>query len=105
MATYQVPNTNISLLDALWTLFKSQPKAVRNAFVHRLHEEEKSSTNESQTNVRKARVVHKPYKYTDQELEKLLKSNPDIPDIPEADVKSIITGNSGKALNNFKHWM
>lgn len=40
MATLQVSNTSVSPLDALWALFKSQPKAVRNAFVRRLHEED-----------------------------------------------------------------
>ncbi len=30
------PENNISQLDALWTLFMTQPKAVRKAFVERL---------------------------------------------------------------------
>lgn len=42
MATLQVSNTQISPLDALWALFKSQPKKVREAFTHRLLEEETS---------------------------------------------------------------
>jgi hypothetical protein len=36
MATIQVPNTQMTPLDALWTLFKSQPKSVRRAFTQRL---------------------------------------------------------------------
>lgn len=40
MAALQVSNTSVSPLDAPWALFKSQPKAVRNAFVRRLHEED-----------------------------------------------------------------
>lgn len=43
MATLQVSNTTVSPLDALWALFKSQPKAVRNAFVRKLHEEEETA--------------------------------------------------------------
>lgn len=42
MATLQVSNTQVSTLDALWALFKSQPKAVRKAFVKRLKSEETS---------------------------------------------------------------
>ena len=40
MATLQISNTQVSPLDALWALFKSQPKKVRKAFVRRLLEEE-----------------------------------------------------------------
>ncbi len=43
MATLQVSNTTVSPLDALWALFKSQPKAVRNAFVRKLHEEDEET--------------------------------------------------------------
>lgn len=42
MATLQVSNNIVSPLDALWSLFKSQPKSVRRAFTHRLLEEETS---------------------------------------------------------------
>ena len=42
MATLQVSNTQISTVDALWALFKSQPKAVRKAFVRKLKSEEES---------------------------------------------------------------
>lgn len=42
MATDQLSNTQITPLDALWTLFKSQPKKVRKAFAKRLIEEEAS---------------------------------------------------------------
>ncbi len=40
MATLQVSDTPVSPLDALWSLFKSQPKAIREAFAKRLKEEE-----------------------------------------------------------------
>lgn len=42
MATLQVSNTQTSPLDALWFLFKSQPKTIRKAFAKRLKEEESS---------------------------------------------------------------
>ena len=35
-----IKNQVVSPLDALWSLFKSQPKAVRNAFTQRLLQEE-----------------------------------------------------------------
>lgn len=40
MATIQTSTHQITPLDALWTLFKSQPKKVRTAFAHRVLEEE-----------------------------------------------------------------
>lgn len=43
MATLQISNTSVSPLDALWALFKSQPKAVRNAFKRKLHEEDEET--------------------------------------------------------------
>lgn len=42
MATAQLSNTQITPLDALWALFKSQPKKVRKAFAKRVIEEETS---------------------------------------------------------------
>lgn len=42
MPTLQIANTQISPLDALWALFKSQPKKVRKAFAKRVIEEETS---------------------------------------------------------------
>ncbi len=42
MATLQVSNIQISTLDALGVLFKSQSMAVRKAFVKRLKSEEAS---------------------------------------------------------------
>ena len=42
MATLKVSDTQISPLDALWSLFKSQPKSIRKAFTKRLKEEESS---------------------------------------------------------------
>lgn len=39
MPTITIDNQLVSPLDALWSLFKSQPKAVRNAFTQRLLQE------------------------------------------------------------------
>lgn len=43
MATLQISSTQVSPLDALWALFKSQPTAVRNAFVKRLKEDDEET--------------------------------------------------------------
>ena len=40
MATLTIDNQKGSPLDALWALFKSQPKAVRSAFTQRLLQED-----------------------------------------------------------------
>lgn len=40
MPTITIDNQLVSPLDALWSLFKSQPKAVRNAFTQRLLQED-----------------------------------------------------------------
>ena len=40
MATLTIDNQMVSPLDALWALFKSQPKAVRSAFTQRLLQED-----------------------------------------------------------------
>lgn len=40
MSILSIKNQVVSPLDALWSLFKSQPKAVRNAFTQRLLQEE-----------------------------------------------------------------
>ena len=40
MATLIIDNQKVSPLDALWALFKSQPKAVRSAFTQRLLQED-----------------------------------------------------------------
>lgn len=39
MATISLDKTMVSPLDALWSLFKSQPKSIRNAFIQRLLKE------------------------------------------------------------------
>ena len=36
MNTVTIDNTQIGPLDALWTIFKTQPKSVRKAFMERL---------------------------------------------------------------------
>lgn len=40
MSTVAIHNDSISPLEALWTLFKSQPKSVRRAFTQKLMQEE-----------------------------------------------------------------
>ena len=40
MLILSIKNQVVSPLDALWSLLKSQPKAVRNAFTQRLLQEE-----------------------------------------------------------------
>ena len=40
MTTLAIDNQLVSPLDALWSLFKSQPKAIRNAFTQRLLKED-----------------------------------------------------------------
>lgn len=40
MNTVAIKNVSISPLEALWTLFKSQPKSVRKAFAQKLIQEE-----------------------------------------------------------------
>ena len=40
MNTITIKNTPISTLDALWSLFKSQPKSVRKAFTEKLMQED-----------------------------------------------------------------
>lgn len=40
MSTVAIKNVSVSPLDALWTLFKSQPKSVRKAFTQKLMQEE-----------------------------------------------------------------
>lgn len=42
MATLNISSSQSSTLEALWTLFKGQPKAVRKAFARRILEEETS---------------------------------------------------------------
>lgn len=60
---------------------------------------------DSSATSRKARVLHRNYRYNDAELEKLLEQNPELPYEPAADVHNIVSGSKGKALDNFKHWM
>ena len=40
MSTVAINNISISPLEALWALFKSQPKSVRKAFTQKLMKEE-----------------------------------------------------------------
>ena len=40
MGTVAIKNVSMSPLEALWTLFKSQPKSVRRAFTKKLMQEE-----------------------------------------------------------------
>lgn len=55
---------------------------------------------------RKAKVISRGKRtYSDAELARLLDSNPDLPEAGSPNVKGIIAGGKGKALNSFKHWM
>ena len=40
MSTVAINNVSVSPLEALWALFKSQPKTVRKAFTKKLMQEE-----------------------------------------------------------------
>lgn len=97
-------NTTRIPLDTLWNLFQSQPKSVRIAFVKRLQKEE-NSTLSFVKKTRKAKVLSRVSRYSDEELEKLLSDNSSITSIPKADVHSIVSGGKGKTLANLKHWL
>lgn len=104
MSVAQVSNSQMSALDALWVLFKSQPSAVRVAFVHRLEEDVKAKTADYKFANRTVRAVNRTTGYSDEALEKLIGENSDISSIQEADIPQIVAGGKGKALNSFKHW-
>ena len=104
MATIQI-NNPVSPLDALWAHFLSLPESVQQAFVKRLKKSEETFAYGDSSATRKARVLHRNYRYNDAELEKLLEKNPELPYEPAADVHNIVSGSKGKALDNFKHWM
>lgn len=40
MATLQLTENQVTPLDALWALFKSQPKRVREAFIRRIEQDD-----------------------------------------------------------------
>lgn len=102
MATLQISDSQLSLLNALWTLFKSLPKAVRSAFIRRIIDEGTPVVSDS---VRRAKVVKRGLMPSDAELEKLLGSNNPIGHVDEADVKGIVAGESGKSHKKLNHWM
>lgn len=68
---------NVSPLDALWTLFISQPKSVRNAFMKRLLSQESSALAEQQKT-----FVGRSFKKALQELEEAEKSG--LENLPDA---------------------
>ncbi|OYP54576.1 hypothetical protein CIK99_13775 [Prevotella sp. P5-92] len=80
MSTATVYDSNIvSPLDALWTLFISQPKSVRTAFTKRLFSQDSSAYAELQR-----AVVGKSFKKALKELEEAEKSG--LENLPDASI-------------------
>ena len=80
MSTATVYDSNIvSPLDALWTLFISQPKSVRTAFTKRLFSQDSSAYAELQR-----AVVGKSFKKAQKELEEAEKSG--LENLPDASI-------------------
>ena len=80
MSTATVYDSNIvSPLDALWTLFISQPKSVRTAFTKRLLSQDSSAYAELQR-----AVVGKSFKKALKELEEAEKSG--LENLPDASI-------------------
>ena len=80
MSTATVYDSNIvSPLDALWTLFISQPKSVRTAFSKRLFSQDSSAYAELQR-----AVVGKSFKKALKELEEAEKSG--LENLPDASI-------------------
>ena len=80
MSTATVYHSNIvSPLDALWTLFISQPKSVRTAFMKRLFSQDSSAYAELQR-----AVVGKSFKKALKELEEAEKSG--LENLPDASI-------------------
>lgn len=74
MNTVTIDNTPIAPLDALWALFKSQPKKVRDAFTRRLLQEDV----EAET-LRQQMVVRQSLKQAFGELAKAEESGVELP--------------------------
>ncbi len=83
----------------------SMPKTVQTAFEKRLSQMRATVPCAAESSKRIAKVANKGCRYSDKELETMLKDNPDIDRIPTADVRGIIAGGKGKALKSFNHWM
>ena len=80
MSTATVYDSNIvSPLDALWTLFISQPKSVRTAFTKRLFSQDSSAYAELQR-----AVVGKSFRKALKELEEAEKSG--LENLPDASI-------------------
>ena len=75
MDTMTIQTPEIQPLDALWTLFKSQPKAVRKAFTQRLLQEEV----EAET-IRKQLFVKQSLTQAFQELAEAEQKGAELPD-------------------------
>ena len=75
MSVVALQKPTISPLDALWTLFKSQSKAVRTAFAKRLlHEDKEAST------LRQQHLVEESLTQAFKELDESEKKGIELPD-------------------------
>lgn len=75
MNTIAMENVHVSPLEALWTLFKTQPKAVRKAFTEKLlHDDVEAET------MRKKLVVKESLTQALRELEEAEMSGEELPD-------------------------
>lgn len=75
MSTLTLHEPTIPPLDALWALFKTQPKAVRKAFAKRLLEED-----EVVETIRQQMVVKKSLEKAFEELEEAERNGIELPD-------------------------
>ncbi len=75
MTTLAIDNQSVSPLDALWSLFKSQPKAIRNAFTQRLLKEKMDAET-----VRQELIVKESLTRAFKELHEAEEAGKDLPD-------------------------
>ncbi len=75
MTTLAIDNHLVNPLDALWTLFKSQPKAIRNAFTQRLLQE-----NVDAETMRQKMLVKESLTQAFKELREAEESGVELPD-------------------------
>lgn len=75
MDTTSINNAFVSPLEALWALFKSQPKAVRKAFTEKLLQE-----NVEAEMMRRQLVVKQSLKQAFKELNEAEQSGRELPD-------------------------
>lgn len=75
MSAVAIKNVSMSPLEALWTLFKSQPKAVRKAFTQKLMQEEVDAEV-----IRNKLLVEQSLSQAFKELAEAEKSGMELPD-------------------------